>query len=54
MNKKGKGMSNRKDWKTVGIEGPLLAKLREEAERHRRSAQEMLCIILEERYRIPK
>lgn len=43
-----------KDWKTVGIDGKLLDALRKEADSNRRSAQEMLCIILEERYRIPK
>ena len=43
-------MSQAKDWATVGIERKLLDALRQEAEGNRRSAQEMLCIILEERY----
>ena len=52
MNKKDKKMA--KDWKTVGIEGRLLEALKKEAEANRRSAQEWLCIILEDRYKLPK
>jgi hypothetical protein len=54
MNKKEKKMSHAKDWKTVGIEGKWLDELRKEADKNRRSAQEMLCLILEERYTAPK
>lgn len=50
MNKKEKKMSQAKDWATVGVERKLLELLRQEADSKRRSAQEMLCIILEERY----
>jgi hypothetical protein len=51
---KEKRVSRAKSWKTVGIEERLLVELRKEADKNRRSAQEMLCFILEERYRAPK
>ena len=54
MNKKDKKMSTAKDWKTVGIEAKWLDELRKEADKNRRSAQEMLGLILEERYTAPK
>jgi hypothetical protein len=54
MNKKDKKMSHARDWKTVGIEEKWLEQLRVEAEKNRRSAQEMLGLILEERYTAPK
>ena len=54
MNKKEKKVSNAKDWKTVGIEGKWLEELRKEAEKNRRSAQDMLGLILEARYTEPK
>lgn len=51
MAKKDKQMEKPGDkWKTVGIEARLLTELQKEADREKRSATQMLGLILEERY----